>query len=160
MRQIFPNFLLSSGFTIDHPSDGGIRSKEFPSHNLIITYLRLSIQQEGLNILAIMSIECEVSRDLNLDKILKDIVNAESRKISFSYQMHFFNVSYNYLKEVCRDGTEISGSGSGPRQIKFLARAPALAPKWFGALKTECHCLICTIAIFHQHRWGVAKFDG
>ena len=42
--------------------------------------------------------------------------------------MHFCIVSYNSLKEVCRDEIEeISGSGSGPRHLKFLARA--LDPK-------------------------------
>jgi len=34
----------------------------------IKTYLSSSIQEEHLNFLAIMSIESEVSRDLNLDK--------------------------------------------------------------------------------------------
>jgi len=50
---------------------------------LIKTYLRYSIQQERLNTLAIMSIESKISRGLNMDKIMKDIVDVEARKISF-----------------------------------------------------------------------------
>ena len=49
----------------------------------IKTYLRSSIQQQRLNSVKIMSIESKISRGLNMDKILKHIVDAEARKISF-----------------------------------------------------------------------------
>jgi len=58
--------LLPSGFTIDHPSDLGILRKEFSKLKLIKTYLRSSIQQERLNVLAIMSIESEISMRIEL----------------------------------------------------------------------------------------------
>jgi len=60
--------------TIDHTSERGIRRKEFSKLKLLKTYLRLSIQPAPLNSLVIMSIESEISRGLNLDKIVKDMV--------------------------------------------------------------------------------------
>jgi len=85
MRQtFFLFFLLPSRFTIDYPSDRGIRRKEFSKLKLIKIYLRSSVQRERLNILTIVSIESEISRGLNLDKVLKDITDAKTRKISFS----------------------------------------------------------------------------
>jgi len=75
---------LPSRFTIDYPSDRGIRRKEFSKLKLIKIYLRSSVQRERLNILTIVSIESEISRGLNLDKVLKDITDAKTRKISFS----------------------------------------------------------------------------
>ena len=50
--------------------------------------MRSSIQRERRSSLTIMSIESEVSRSSHLDKILKDIANAKTRKISVSCQMH------------------------------------------------------------------------
>jgi len=39
---------------------------------------------------------------------MKDIANAQRRKISCSWQMHFCIVGYNSLKQGCGAGTEIS----------------------------------------------------
>jgi len=36
-----------------------------------------------------MSIESEINKGLNLDKVFKGIANAKARKIIFSCQMHF-----------------------------------------------------------------------
>jgi len=74
---------LPSRFIIDYPSDRGIRRKEFSKLKLIKTYLRSSIQREHLNSLTILSSESEISRGLNLDKVLKDIANAKIQQISF-----------------------------------------------------------------------------
>jgi len=76
--------LLLSGFTTDHPSGRGIPRKELSKLKLIKNYLRSLIQQYRLNSLAIMSIESEISRSLNLGKVLKNIANAKIRKIRFS----------------------------------------------------------------------------
>jgi len=54
--------LLPSGFTLDHPSESDILSKEFSNLKLIKNCLRSSIQQERQNSLAIMSIEPEINR--------------------------------------------------------------------------------------------------
>jgi len=78
MRQTLPPFLLPSRFTIDYPNDRGIRRTEFSKLKLIKIYLRSSVQRERLNILTIVSIESEISRGLNLDKVLKDITNAKT----------------------------------------------------------------------------------
>jgi len=45
--------------------------------------LRSSIQHERLDSLAIISIESEISRGVNTDKILEDFANALARKKSF-----------------------------------------------------------------------------
>jgi len=76
-------FLLPSRFTIDYPSDRGIRRKEFSKLKLIKASLRSAIQRESLKSLTIVSIESEISGGGNLDKVLKDTANAETRKISF-----------------------------------------------------------------------------
>jgi len=69
---------------MDHPTDRGIPRKALSTLKLIKTYLRSLIQQYRLNSLEILSIESEISRGLNLDKILREIANAKIRKISFS----------------------------------------------------------------------------
>jgi len=69
---------------MDHPTDRGIPRKALSKLKLIKTYLRSLIQQYRLNSLEILSTELEISRGLNLDKILKEIANAKIRKISFS----------------------------------------------------------------------------
>ena len=75
MRQTFSLIcLLSWEVTIDHPSGRGIQSKEFSNVKSIKTYLSSSIQEEHLHFLAIMSIESEVSRDLNLDKFWRTLL--------------------------------------------------------------------------------------
>jgi len=61
-------YLLPSRFTIDHPSDRGIRRKEFSKMKLIKTYFTSSLQRERLNSLTIMFIESGISRGLSLDK--------------------------------------------------------------------------------------------
>jgi len=92
---------LLSGFTINHPSDRGIPKRELSKLKRIETYLRSLIQQYRLNSLAILSIESEISRGLNLDKIVKVIASAKIRKIGFSLQMHVYIVGYNSLKQGC-----------------------------------------------------------
>jgi len=84
----FPNFLLPSRYTFDYRSDRGIRRK-FSQLKLIKIFLRSSVQRERLNILTIVFIESEMSRGLNLDKVLKDIANAKTRKTRFTWQMHY-----------------------------------------------------------------------
>ena len=41
------------------------------------------MSQERLNSLSIMSIECDVARELSFEEILKDFAMKEARKISF-----------------------------------------------------------------------------
>jgi len=50
--------------------------------------------------------------------------------------------------------SEVSDSWSGSNIHKLLASAT----KWFGQLKIEKHCLICTFVLLHQHRCGVTKW--
>jgi len=59
--------------------DFDILRQEFSNLKLIKTYLRSSIHQERLHSLTMMSIESEISRCLNLDKVLKDIANARHK---------------------------------------------------------------------------------
>jgi len=70
----------------------------------------------------VMPIESEISRDSNLHKILKNIANTKTRKISFSYQMHFWYRRLRSLNQGSGAGTKISGS----RHLKCFA--PALVP--------------------------------
>jgi len=137
MKQpLFIVCLLPLGFTISHPSDRGIRRKEFSKLKLLKTYLRSQIKQKRQNSLAIMSIESEISRDLNLDKILNDIANARATKNKFLLQMRFLYRRLDSLKHGCGAKTEISGSSSGCRHLKFLARTSTPTTKWFAPLKT------------------------
>ena len=130
---------LPSGFTWPFQLASGERS--FSQLNLIKTYLRSSIQQERRNSLAIMFVESEINRGLNLDK-LKDMANAKARKMSFSEQMQFFVVGYNILKQGCGAGNQASGSN--------IQKLLAPTSKWFGPLKTENHCLICRIVLLNN----------
>ena len=42
--------------------------------------------------------------------------------------------------------------------LVWIQHLNELAPKWFGALKTENRCFICTIVFLHQQSWDVAKW--
>jgi len=44
------------------------------------------------------------------------------------------------------------------RSGSYIQKRLATATKWFGQLKTEKHCLICTFALLYQHRWFVTKW--
>jgi len=50
--------------------------------------------------------------------------------------------------------SEVFDSRSGSNIQKRLATNT----KWFGQLKTEKLCFICTFVLLHQHRWSVTKW--
>jgi len=59
-----------------------------------------------------------------------------------------------YWDQGCGAGAPISGSSS--RHLNFFGSniwkilAPALGPEWFGPLKNENHCIICTTRLPHE----------
>ena len=76
----FPPLVVEGGFPpLVAGLDFDILRQEFSNLKLIKTYLRSSIHQERLHSLTMMSIESEISRCLNLDKVLKDIANARHK---------------------------------------------------------------------------------
>ncbi|GBM06123.1 hypothetical protein AVEN_134591-1 [Araneus ventricosus] len=79
----FPNLFIALRILLTIPVTVASGERSFSKLKLIKTYLRSSIQQERLNSLAIMSIESEISRSLDLDKILKDFAEKKARKIAF-----------------------------------------------------------------------------
>ncbi|GBL65942.1 hypothetical protein AVEN_144299-1 [Araneus ventricosus] len=79
----FPNLFIALRILLTIPVTVASGEISFSKLKLIKTYLRSSIQQERLNSLAIMSIESEISRSLDLDKILKDFAEKKATKIAF-----------------------------------------------------------------------------
>ena len=80
----FPNLFIALRIFLIIPVTVASGERSFSKLKLIKTYLRSSIQQERLNSLAIMSIESDISRSLNLDKIIRDFVEKKAIKITVS----------------------------------------------------------------------------
>ena len=99
---------------------------------------------------------------LNLDKILSNSANVKAQEKVYLRKCNCCIVDCD-----SGSGTQISGSGSGFsfRHLKRLATDLSPTSKnlrirlqndlvnW----KLKKNCLICTIVLIHQHRWGVAK---
>lgn len=80
----FPNLFIALRIFLTIPVTVASGERSFSKLKLIKTYLRSSIQQERLNSLAIISIESDISRSLNLDKIIKDFAEKKARKIKIN----------------------------------------------------------------------------
>ncbi|XP_039373733.1 zinc finger MYM-type protein 1-like [Mauremys reevesii] len=79
----FPNLFIAIRIFLTIPVTVASGERSFSKLNLIKTYLRSTMQEDRLNNLAIMSIECEVMKSLELGNLLKDFVRQKVRKIKF-----------------------------------------------------------------------------
>ena len=80
----FPNLFIALRFFLTIPVTVASGERSFSQLKLIKNYLRSTMQQVRLNSLAIMSIESETSRSLNLDTIIREFAEKKARKIIFN----------------------------------------------------------------------------
>jgi len=94
-----------------------------------------------------MSIESQIRRCLNLDKILRIFANLRAQKYVYLSKCNFRIVHYN-----SGSGTQISGSSSSSRHLKFLATdlTPTSKNFWLRLQNDLVNSKLKNIVIFVQ----------
>lgn len=90
----FPNLFIALRILLTNLVTGVSEERQFSKLRFNNTFLRSTMSQEHLNSLCIMSIECEVGREMSLDEIWNIIfvhvrcISADINKIQ-SFKIHF-----------------------------------------------------------------------
>ena len=79
----YPNFVLAIIIFMTLPVTVASAERSFSKLKLIKTYLRSSIAQDRLDALAIISIEIEQSRNLNIDELIDQFAERKARQNIF-----------------------------------------------------------------------------
>ena len=79
----YPNYLLAIVIFMTLPVTVASAERSFSKLKLIKTYLRSSIAQDRLDALAILSIEMEQSKNLNIDAIIDKFAETKARQNKF-----------------------------------------------------------------------------
>ena len=79
----FPNVFIALNIYLTMPVTVASGKRSFSKLKLIKTYLRSTISQERLNNLAMLSIENDIAKTIDLEIILRDFANKKARKVFF-----------------------------------------------------------------------------
>lgn len=79
----FPNVFIALRIYLTMPVTVASGERSFSKLKLIKTYLRSTISQERLNNLAMISIENDIAKTIDLENILRDFANKKARKVFF-----------------------------------------------------------------------------
>ena len=81
MEDCYPNSWIAYRILLIIPVSVASAERSFSKLKLIKTYLRSTMSQERLNGLAIISIERELVRNLDYEKLVKEFIETKGRKI-------------------------------------------------------------------------------
>ncbi|KYN07207.1 Zinc finger MYM-type protein 1 [Cyphomyrmex costatus] len=81
---IFPNLSISLRILLTMPVTVATGERSFSKLKIIKNYLRSTMKQERLTNLSIISIEREISRNLDITDIVNEFSIKKSRKVQFN----------------------------------------------------------------------------
>lgn len=80
LNELFSNTCIALRIFITLPVTVASAERSFSKLNLIKSFLRSTMEQERLNDLALLSIESDISRNINYDSIIEDFALKKARK--------------------------------------------------------------------------------
>ncbi len=83
LKEVYPNMWVALRIAVTIPVTVAAAERSFSKLKLIKTYLRSNMSQERLNGLALMSINCEVSRQVSFDDTIDAFAARKSRRVKF-----------------------------------------------------------------------------
>jgi len=81
IKILFPNVYVALRILL--PVTAALAERSFSKLKIVKNYLRSQISQDRLVGLATISIENQISNDLDIDDLVKDFASAKARKIHF-----------------------------------------------------------------------------
>ncbi|XP_022181556.1 uncharacterized protein LOC111041563 [Myzus persicae] len=82
LSSVYPNLVIAYRLLLTFPVTVASGERSFSKLKLIKTYLRSTMTQERLSILAILSIENKMTQTINFDDVIDNFASIKSRKIS------------------------------------------------------------------------------
>ena len=82
LKEMFPNVVVAIKIFLTMPVTVASCERSFSKLKLIKTYLRLTMGQERLSGLAILSIERDIARLLSYENVIKDFAMRKARKVN------------------------------------------------------------------------------
>lgn len=89
LTESYPNLEVASRIFLTIPVTVGSCERSFNKLRLIKNYLKSSLSQEKLSNMGILSIENEICKDINFDKIIDDFAAQSTKSITLNEKIHF-----------------------------------------------------------------------
>lgn len=82
LSSVYPNLVIAYRLLLTFPVTVASGERSFNKLKLIKTYLRLTMTQERLTNIAILSIENQMTQTINFDDVIENFASIKSRKIN------------------------------------------------------------------------------
>lgn len=92
LLSLYPNVVISYRIFLTLPVTVASSERSFSKLKLIKTYLRSTMTQDRLTNLAILTIENDITKNLNYTEVIDQFANLNVEKLSFNYNfLYAFN---------------------------------------------------------------------
>ena len=92
MSDVYPDLPIALRLILTIPITVASGERTFSKLKLIKSYIRSTMTEDRLNALAIISIENEIAKKLDFDKLIDDFASIKARRVKLLMTHQFYNI--------------------------------------------------------------------